>query len=258
MKLPVIFFGHGNPMYAIQPNSFTSSWESLAKRLPRPKAILVISAHWLTRGTWLTAMAQPPTIHDFSGFPQDLFNQQYPVPGSPQLAQQVKDLLAPVEVTLEENEWGLDHGTWTVLKYLYPLADIPVIQMSLDASLRASQHYDLAKKLSCLRDQEVLIIGSGNVVHNLRKIDFSSSTTFPWAERFNEFFKDNLLSGNHEALIHPINNMQQQDVQMSNPSWEHYWPALYVLALQDKDDAVEIFTDGIDLASISMLSFKLG
>ena len=130
--------------------------------------------------------------------------------------------------------------------------------MSLDASLRASQHYDLAQKLSCLRDQEVLIIGSGNVVHNLRKIDFSSSTTFPWAERFNEFFKDNLLSGNHEALIHPINNMQQQDVQMSNPSWEHYWPALYVLALQDKDDAVEIFTDGIDLASISMLSFKLG
>ena len=180
-------------MYAIQPNSFTSSWESLAKRLPRPKAILVISAHWLTRGTWLTAMAQPPTIHDFSGFPQELFNQQYPAPGSPQLAQQVKDLLAPVEVTLEENEWGLDHGTWTVLKYLYPRADIPVIQMSLDASLSASQHYDLAQKLSYLRDQEVLIIGSGNVVHNLRKIDFSSSATFPWAERFNEFFKDNLF-----------------------------------------------------------------
>lgn len=258
MKLPVIFFGHGNPMYAIQPNSFTSSWESLAKRLPRPKAILVISAHWLTRGTWLTAMGQPPTIHDFGGFPQDLFNQQYPAPGSPQLAQQVKDLLAPVEVTLEENEWGLDHGTWTVLKYLYPQADIPVIQMSLDASLSAAQHYDLAQKLSCLRDQEVLIIGSGNVVHNLRIIDFSSRKTFPWAERFNEFFKDNLLSGNHEALIHPLDNMQQQDVQMSNPSWEHYWPALYVLALQDKDDAVEIFTDGIDLASISMLSFKLG
>jgi 4,5-DOPA dioxygenase extradiol len=161
-------------------------------------------------------------------------------------------------VTLDKDQWGFDHGTWTVLKHLYPEADIPVVQMSLDASLSASQHYDLAQKLSCLRDQEVLIVGSGNVVHNLRTIDFSSRTSFPWAERFNQFFKDNLLSGNHGALIHPLNNHPQHDVQMSNPSWEHYWPALYILGLQDKDDAVEIFTDGIDLGSISMLSFKLG
>jgi 4,5-DOPA dioxygenase extradiol len=258
MKLPVIFFGHGNPMYAIQPNSFTPSWISLAKRLPRPKAILVISAHWLTQGIQVTAMEKPPTIHDFGGFPQALFDEQYLAPGSLHLAKSVQELLSPTEVTLDKDQWGFDHGTWTVLKHLYPEADIPVVQMSLDASLSASQHYDLAQKLSCLRDQEVLIVGSGNVVHNLRTIDFSSRTSFPWAERFNQFFKDNLLSGNHGALIHPLNNHPQHDVQMSNPSWEHYWPALYILGLQDKDDAVEIFTDGIDLGSISMLSFKLG
>lgn len=245
-------------MYAIQPNSFTPSWKNLAKRLPRPKAILVISAHWLTQGVQVTAMEQPPTIHDFGGFPQALFDEQYLAPGDFHLAKSVQELLSPTEVTLDKSEWGFDHGTWTVLKHLYPDADIPVVQMSLDASSSASQHYDLAQKLSCLRDQEVLIVGSGNVVHNLRTIDFSSRTIFPWAERFNQFFKDNLLSGNHEALIHPLNNLPQQDVQMSNPSWEHYWPALYILGLQDKDDAVEIFADGIDLGSISMLSFKLG
>jgi len=258
MKLPVIFFGHGNPMYAIQDNRFTSTWKELGERLPRPRAILVISAHWLTRGTWLTAMEQPRSIHDFSGFPQELFNQQYPAPGCPQLAQLVKDLLAPAQVTLEENEWGLDHGTWTVLKYLYPSADIPVVQMSLNATLSSSEHYDLAKKLASLRDQEVLIIGSGNVVHNLRTADFSSRSIFPWAERFNQFFKKNILLGNHEPLINLYQGVQQDDARMSNPTLEHYWPALYILALQDKGENVEIFTDGIDLGSISMLSFKLG
>lgn len=256
MKQPLIFIGHGNPMYAIQDNPFTPSWERLGERLPKPKAILIISAHWLTRGTWLTAMEQPPTIHDFGGFPQELFDQQYPAPGSPQLADTVRDLLAPIQVTLEENEWGFDHGTWTVLKYLYPQADIPVVQLSLDATLSSLEHYQLAKRLSALREQGVLIIASGNVVHNLRTADFSSRSIFPWAERFNDYFKEHLLSRNHQALIDPFTT--NEDARLSNPSLEHYWPALYILGLQEDDDAIEIITDGIDLASISMLSFKIG
>ena len=258
MKLPVLFFGHGNPMYAIQPNPYTPVWKLLGEQLSRPKAILMISAHWLTKGVKVTAMENPPTIHDFGGFPQALFDQQYLSPGSSNLAGLVKELLAPKEVMLDKQEWGLDHGTWTVLKHLYPDADIPVVQMSLDATLSSFEHYALAKKLAPLREQGVLIIGSGNVVHNLRTADFSSRSIHPWAERFNEFFKKTLLSGNHDLLIDPFTNQEQDDANLSIPTLEHYWPVLYVLALQELDERVEIFTDGIDLASISMLSFKVG
>ncbi len=254
MKQPVIFFGHGNPMHAIQDNPFTPFWQTLGQKNPRPKAILVISAHWLTRGTWLTAMQQPPTIHDFGGFPQELFDQEYPAPGSPELAQTVKDLLAPINVTLEENEWGLDHGAWTVLKYLYPQADIPVVQLSLDATLSSQEHYELAKKLKALRDQNVLIMGSGNVVHNLSVMDCKSRSVYPWAERFNAFFKEHLMSGDHASLIDPFSN--SPDAHLAIPTLEHYWPALYILALKEEGDRTEIITDGIDLASISMLTFQ--
>jgi 4,5-DOPA dioxygenase extradiol len=187
-----------------------------------------------------------------------LFDQQYLSPGSSNLAGLIKELLAPKEVMLDKQEWGLDHGTWTVLKHLYPDADIPVVQMSLDATLSSFEHYVLAKKLAPLREQGVLIIGSGNVVHNLRTADFSSRLIYPWAERFNDFFKKNLLSGNHDLLIDPFKNQEQDDANLSIPTLEHYWPALYILALQEVDERVEIFTDGIDLASISMLSFKIG
>ena len=255
MKQPILFFGHGNPMLAIEDNPYTPSWQNLGARLPRPKAILMISAHWVTRGTWLTAMKEPSTIHDFGGFPKALFDEQYPAPGSPELAEMVKELLAPTVVTLEENEWGLDHGAWTVLKHLFPLADIPVVQLSLDASLSSQEHYELAKKLSSLREQGILIVGSGNVVHNLQMVDFSSSSVFPWAQRFNEYFKEHLIAGDDQALIDPFDH--HPDARISHPTLEHYWPALYILALREADDSLEIITDGIDLASISMLSFKL-
>lgn len=257
-RMPALFLGHGSPMYAIEPNSHTKAWEELGARLGKPKAILAISAHWLTRGVWVTAMKQPTTIHDFGGFPQELFEIQYPAAGSPELAKRVAELLAPVTaVTLEEDEWGLDHGTWSLLKYLYPNADVPVVQLSLDATRTDQQHYDLAKSLAPLRDEGVLILASGNVVHNLRTIDWrESAPALPWATEFNEFFLEKLNTRDDAALIDWRH--AQHGANLSIPSPDHYWPVLYTLGISAASEPIEIVTNGIELGSISMLSFAAG
>jgi len=257
--MPALFVGHGSPMYAIEPNQYTQAWESLAKKIPRPKAIVMISAHWLTRGIWITAMEQPKTIHDFGGFPQALFDIEYPAPGSPGLAQHIKGLLNPqfANVTLEESEWGIDHGSWSILKYMYPQADIPVIQMSIDASLTPEQHVTLGRKLQILRDENILIISSGNVVHNLQLIAWKNNTPTPaWAIQFNDFFKTHLLSNDLDPLI----DWQSAgpDAHLAIPTPEHYLPALYTFGLKKPSESASIFTDGIEMSSISMLSFIYG
>jgi 4,5-DOPA dioxygenase extradiol len=252
-RQPAVFIGHGSPMYALEPNRHTDAWTALGKRLHKPDAILVISAHWLTRGVWLTAMQQPKTIHDFGGFPETLFQIQYPAPGSPALAQRVQSLLTQA-VVLEEHEWGIDHGAWSVLRYLYPHADVPVVQLSLDGSLSAEEHYTLAKQLAPLRDDNILILGSGNIVHNLRLIDWGSDVVpLPWAMEFNQFFKSQILANQHSPLL----DWQGAGdaARLSIPTPEHYWPALYPLALQGSGEQVEIITNGIEMGSISMLSF---
>ncbi|WP_442959024.1 4,5-DOPA dioxygenase extradiol, partial [Providencia sp. PROV112] len=202
-KIPAIFIGHGSPMNAIEDNPYTQAWENLGKALSRPRAILVISAHWYTRGTAVTSMLKPKTIHDFGGFPEALYQIEYPAPGSPELAQQVVSLLAPEPIYLDEQEWGLDHGTWEILLRMYPEADIPVIQLSIDGSKPATWHYELGKKLSVLREKGVLIMGSGNVVHNLRAMNWQNSHAepYPWAISFEKFVYDNLQS--HETP-HPL------------------------------------------------------
>ncbi len=252
-RQPAVFIGHGSPMYALEPNRHTDAWAGLGRRLHKPDAILVISAHWLTRGVWLAAMQRPKTIHDFGGFPEALFQIQYPAPGSPALAQRVQSLLKQA-VVLEEHEWGIDHGAWSVLRYLYPNADVPVVQLSLDGSLSAEEHYALAKQLAPLRDENILILGSGNIVHNLRLIDWGADAApLPWATEFNQFFMSQLLAHQHSHLL----DWQGAGdaARLSIPTPEHYWPALYPLALQGSGEQVEIITNGIEMGSISMLSF---
>jgi 4,5-DOPA dioxygenase extradiol len=254
-RQPTVFIGHGSPMYALEPNRHTAAWASFGKRLHKPDAILLISAHWLTRGIWLTAMQQPKTIHDFGGFPEALFQIQYPAPGSPALAQRVQSLLTQA-VVLEEHEWGIDHGAWSVLRYLYPNADVPVVQLSLDGSLSAMEHYTLAKQLAPLRDENILILGSGNIVHNLRLIDWDSDAApLLWATEFNQFFTSQILANQHSPLI----DWQGAGdaARLSIPTPEHYWPALYPLALQGSGEQLEIISNGIEMGSISMLSFLI-
>jgi 4,5-DOPA dioxygenase extradiol len=242
-------------MYAIEPNRYTAAWSALGKSLKRPDAILVISAHWVTRGTWVTAMSKPKTIHDFGGFPQALFDIQYPAPGSPALADRVQELLN-IPVVLEENEWGIDHGAWSVLKYLYPDADVPVVQLSLDGSMSAREHYELAKQLRPLRDENILILSSGNVVHNLRIINWQEGAEpYPWAKEFNDFFVSEIRVKHHDSLIDW--ERYGEAAHLSVTTAEHYWPALYTLALQEDGEQVKVFTDGIEMSSISMLGFSI-
>ena len=254
-RQPAVFAGHGSPMYALEPNRFTQAWATLGKSLKRPDAVLVISAHWVTRGVWVTAMPKPKTIHDFGGFPQALFDIQYPAPGCPALADRVKELLN-VPVVLEENEWGIDHGAWSVLKYMYPNADVPIVQLSLDGSLSARGHYELAKQLRPLREENILILSSGNVVHNLRTIDWhDNAEPHVWAKDFNQFFISEALADHHESLIEW--QRYGDTAHLSIPTAEHYWPALYTLALQGDGEHAQIFADGIEMSSISMLSFSI-
>jgi 4,5-DOPA dioxygenase extradiol len=254
-RQPAVFAGHGSPMYAIEPNRFTAAWSHLGTSLRRPDAILVISAHWVTRGVWLTAMAKPKTIHDFGGFPQALFEIQYPAPGSPALAERVQELLN-VPVVMEENEWGIDHGAWSVLKYLYPNADVPVVQLSLDGSMSAREHYELAKQLRPLRDENILILASGNVVHNLRTIHWQDGAQpYPWAQQFNDFFISEMAMNHHETLIDW--ELFGDAAHLSIPTPEHYWPALYALALQSEGESAKVLVDGIEMSSLSMLSFSI-
>lgn len=251
-RQPVVFFGHGNPMYAIEPNPYADHWAALGASLPRPKAILCISAHWYTHGTAVTAMPGPHTIHDFGRFPQALFDVQYPAPGNPALAARVADLLRPVDVALD-HAWGLDHGTWSVLLHAFPQADIPVVQLSLDATKPASFHYGIGQRLAPLRDEGVLIIGSGNVVHNLSLVKWQGEqSAFDWAAGFNNFVRDCILKRDHAPLI----DYEQlgEAAMLSVPTPDHYLPLLYVLGAMRDDDVLSFPVDGIDMGSLSMLS----
>jgi 4,5-DOPA dioxygenase extradiol len=253
--MPVIFFGHGSPMNTLADNHYTQAWHRLGRSIPRPKAILAISAHWYIRGTAVTAKQKPRTIHDFRGFPQALFDVQYPAPGDPVLAARVRDLLAPVDVHLDSS-WGLDHGTWSVLVHAFPDADIPVAQLAMDATQPAQFHYDLGKRLAPLRDEGVLIMGSGNVVHNLGVMNRNSDAApYDWAERFNAVVRDHLARKAHQPLIDY--ETWGRDAQLSIPTPDHYLPLLYTAALHG-NEPVDFAVDGIDLGSISMLSVRFG
>lgn len=257
-RLPALFLGHGSPMNALEENSYTETWRQLAKTLPRPKAIVLISAHWYIERTAVTAMENPRTIHDFGGFPQALFDAQYPAPGSPQLAQKLVELLAPLPVTLD-HKWGLDHGAWCVLTKMYPEANIPVVQISIDGNKPPLYHYEVGKKLSTLRDQNILVLASGNVVHNLRTLKWKDDgEPYPWAHSFNQFVREN-LSWQGPAANHPlVNFMKVEGAAQSCPSPEHYLPLLYALGCRQGDEPVTILTDGILMGSLSMLSVQIG
>jgi 4,5-DOPA dioxygenase extradiol len=254
--MPVLFIGHGSPMNALEENEFTHEWKALGSEIPVPAAILCISAHWETRGTWVTAMDKPQTIHDFGGFPKALFDVQYPAPGSPELASGVRDLLTGQETGLDTS-WGLDHGTWSILRQMYPLADIPVVQLSLDYNRDAAWHYDLASRLAELRQKGVLIIGSGNMVHNLRMLDWNHPDKgYDWADEANAKFKQLILSHQHDQLIRYPD--MGKAVDLSIPSPEHYLPLLYTLAMQSDTDSVTFFNDKTVMGSLSMTSVKIG
>ena len=256
-KMPVLFLGHGSPMNAIEENEFVKGFRNIAGQIKKPKAILCVSAHWETRGTFVTAMQNPRTIHDFGGFPRELYEVQYPAPGSPELAKEAKELVKISEVGFDDN-WGLDHGAWSVIRHLYPGADVPVIQMSLDYYQKPQYHYDLARELSPLREKGVLIIGSGNMVHNLGMVDWrrlNESFSYEWAQEASEEMKQYILNDDHKSLI----NYQQlgRAFQLSAPTAEHYLPLLYTLALKGMNETVEIFNDKPVGGSITMTCVKI-
>ena len=250
-RMPAIFFGHGSPMNTLADNRYTRAWAELGMSVPA-KAILAVSAHWYTEGTAVTAMEQPKTIHDFYGFPPELFAVQYHASGDPALASRVRELLAPVPVALDQS-WGLDHGTWSVLKHAYPKADVPVVQLSIDATKPAAFHYALGARLAPLRDEGVLIAGSGNVVHNLRVAGRrDSSEPFEWAARFNDYVRDALAAQRYDRLV----DYEQagEDARLSIPTPEHYLPLLYVLGSQRPGETARVAVDGLEARSLSMLS----
>ncbi|RYY94123.1 MAG: 4,5-DOPA dioxygenase extradiol [Chitinophagaceae bacterium] len=261
--MPMLFVGHGSPMNAIEENDFSREWQRLGRELPRPAAVLVVSAHWLTRGTAVTAMDAPPTIHDFGGFPPELFAVQYPAPGDAALAASVKDLIRGTDVHLD-HDWGLDHGAWSIVKHLFPGADIPVLQLSMDGSKGPRWHYELARELAALRCKGVLILASGNMIHNLRMLhlpggDMNRINTewgYDWAHELNTRFKDKLLNGDHDALLHY--ESLHPDARLAIPTPEHYLPLLYTLGLQEKNDVPTLFNDRVIAGSLSMTSVLYG
>lgn len=255
--MPAVFFGHGSPMNALEQNRYTDAWRLIGASMPKPKAILCVSAHWYIRGTAVTAMQAPRTIHDFGGFPRELFEVRYPAPGSPTLAARVRDLLAPVEVVSLDQTWGLDHGAWSVLVHAFPDADVPVVQLSIDTSKPAHWHYELAARLAPLRNEGVLIVGSGNVVHNLGTIRWGDDAPpFDWAVRLNDKVRGHLAAREHKPLIEF--ETFGTDGRLSIPTPEHYLPLLYVLAQQQPDEIISLPLDGIELGSISMLTAVVG
>ena len=258
-KMPVLFIGHGSPMNAIEDNEFSKRWQQMGKEIRTPKAVVVVSAHWLTKGTLVTAMPNPKTIHDFGGFPQALFDVQYPAPGSPELASEIQKLITNPAVELD-HDWGLDHGTWSVVKHMYPDADIPVLQLSIDYYKPAAYHYELAKQLLSLRKKGVLIIGSGNMVHNLRMVAWDKLNEpeygFDWALEMNDIFKNKISNGFHKELIQ-YEKLHKAST-LAIPSPDHYYPLLYILALQTDNDKVEFFNDKAVGGSLTMTSVKIG
>ncbi|HRS37869.1 MAG: 4,5-DOPA dioxygenase extradiol [Bacteroidia bacterium] len=258
-KMPVLFLGHGSPMNAIEENEFVQGFRSVAAGLPKPRAILCVSAHWETRGTFVTAMPNPPTIHDFGGFPKALFDVQYPAPGSPTLARETKALVKKTEVGLDD-KWGLDHGAWSVIKHLYPKADVPVIQMSLDHYQNPEYHYELARELSSLRRKGILIIGSGNMVHNLGMVAWDKLNAvdyaYDWAREASEKMNRFILEGDHQSLVKFRSQGKAFDLAIPTP--EHFLPLLYTLALKDEKDEVSLFNDKAVAGSLTMTSVRIG
>ncbi|HEU0228587.1 MAG TPA: 4,5-DOPA dioxygenase extradiol [Arachidicoccus soli] len=258
-KMPVLFLGHGNPMNAIEENEFVNGFRNIAKTLPTPNAILCISAHWFTNGTMVTAMEMPKTIHDFGGFPKALFDVQYPAKGDPALAKETKELLLPTIVALDE-KWGLDHGSWSVIKHLYPDANIPVIQLSIDYTKSAQYHFELAQKLNTLRNKGILIIGSGNIIHNLRLVDFPNfdkdNYGYEWAIEARAIINNYLLDGNYQPLIEYTK--LSKAIQLAIPTPDHYLPLIYTLGLQQKSENLYLFNDKLVAGSMSMTSLKIG
>jgi 4,5-DOPA dioxygenase extradiol len=255
--MPAVFFGHGNPMNALDRNKYTEGWARIGRLLPRPKAILCVSAHWYFPATEVTAVPQPRTIHDFGGFPHELYEVKYPAPGHPELANRVKHLLAPVSVGLD-TRWGLDHGTWSVLCHVFPKADVPVIQLSIDETQPAEFHYETAKRLSSLRDEGVLIMGSGNLVHNLHAYAWGRQQVEPldWAMRFEARARELLLAGDHNPLI--AYETLGRDAILSVPTPDHYLPLLYVIAHMREGEQISFPVEGFDGGSVSMLSVQIG
>lgn len=255
--MPVLFMGHGSPMNGIVENEFNAKWKEIAAEIPRPSAVLVISAHWYTRGTRVSAVEFPETIHDFGGFPQELFDVQYPAPGFPELALDTVKMVTQTPISLD-HEWGLDHGAWTIIRHMYPNADIPVLQLSIDYSKSPREHVELSKALYQLRNKGVLIIGSGNMVHNLRMINWGmiNGGGYDWAHEINEQFKTAIL--NHD--LHTLVNYDKLGVaaQLAIPTAEHYLPLLYTLGLQQEKDQVQIFNDKLIGGSLTMTSVWLG
>jgi len=256
MKMPALFIGHGSPMNILLDNAYTQHLQKLGKELPRPKAIMVISAHWLTDRTYVSSALMPETIYDFYGFPDELYQQTYPCKGSPELATEIATTLKHYDIKVYEN-YGLDHASWAVLKHMYPEADIPVIEMSLDIRKSFQYHYNLGKELGFLRDQEILIIGSGNLVHNLRRVDFSDNAVpFDWAKEADEIFKKYLLENCFSKLIYP--DTLGPSVKLAIPTAEHYIPMLYILGLLGEKDKLTFTHESIQNGSMSMRCFKVG
>ena len=255
--MPAVFIGHGNPMNALVQNSYTEGWSSIGKSVPQPRAILSISAHYYIPFCMVTSNRNPPTIHDFTGFPKELYQVKYTAPGNPKLAQRVKDLLNPAIVSLDEN-WGLDHGTWSVLMHMFPNADIPVVQLSIDETQPPAFHYELGIRLKPLREEGVLILGSGNIVHNLASYRWNDKDSAPygWATDFETYVKRMLKKGDHESLI----NYQGfgSDAQLAVPIPDHYLPFLYILGLRRKADEISYPVNGIEGGSVSMLAVQIG
>lgn len=253
--LPALFLGHGNPMNAITDNEFASGWRQVGETLPKPAAVLCISAHWETRGVFVTAMEKPRTIHDFGGFPPELFEVQYPAPGSPELAHAARQTVKGSSVELD-HQWGLDHGCWSVLKHVFPDADVPVVQLSLDYTRPATGHYELAAELSYFRKRGILIVGSGNMVHNLGRADWQKREGFDWAVEAGARLKALILEKNHKALTNY--GALGTEVRLAVPTPEHYLPLLYILALQGNGEGVSFFNEKTELGSISMTSVRIG
>ena len=263
VKMPVLFVGHGSPMNAIEDNEFSSRWKKMGQQLPTPTAILVVSAHWLTRGTHITAMQQPRTIHDFGGFPRKLHEVEYPAPGDPVLAKYAASLFTSTNVGLD-HDWGLDHGAWSVAVQMFPDAKIPVLQLSIDYYQSPRYHYDLAKQLTALRKKGVLILASGNMVHNLGMMkvpenkfeNFNNEFGYDWAFELNDIFKDKISKKDHVALMDY--GKLHKDVMLAVPTPDHYYPLLYALALQDEKDEVSFFNDKVVAGAFTMTSVKIG
>jgi 4,5-DOPA dioxygenase extradiol len=255
--MPTIFFGHGNPMNALSVNAWTDGWAALGKQIPRPRAVLSVSAHWYLPARLVTASLAPRTIHDFGGFPRKLHEVKYAAPGDPELASRVQSLLAPVAVRLDKR-WGLDHGTWSVLCHVFPEANVPVVQLSIDETQPAEFHYEMGKRLSSLRDEGVLVVGSGNLVHNLHAYSWGRRQVkpFDWAVRFEERARELLLAGDHDSLI--AYEALGREAILSVPTPEHYLPLLYVIAQMRKGEPISFPVEGFDGGSVSMLSVKIG